>query len=215
MRLLLPLLLCLPACKSDETDTDTDVGTDTEFVCHPNVPEEYCFLWNSDGCKNDRGGPANQGYYTFEGESDADGNFEGVETIYWFFPQEGWDEDCVDKMKVTGTRLLTDPALLGCVGCEELYTVRREMVQQECAIGYNMLYQEDDDGYFSTLLFDTLNASGDPNEDDKMQVLHRKVNNQNQSLSTKDYARGHIQPLGDTHAPPAKYDWVGSKCGGW
>ena len=212
--LMLSLALCSTACSGggDTDETDRDPDSDTE--CHPNVPEEYCFLWNSDGCTTQGGAPANQVYYIFEGSTDADGNFSGTETMYWFYPMEGWEDDCIDKMKLTGEPLRTDPSLLGCVGCEELYTVRRELVEDNCSWGYNGMYEEDKEGYFSTILLDTLNFSGEPNEDNKVQVLHREWSHRNETYSTKDYAIGHIYPEGSEHGPPAKYDWVGGKCKG-
>ena len=56
--LLILGLLATIGCNKDndgETDTDTDTDTDTEPDYHPLVPEQFRYLWNTEGCETSDG----------------------------------------------------------------------------------------------------------------------------------------------------------------
>lgn len=207
------LLLALAACTgSDETDTVDETDTsDASCTEHPLIPEDKACLWaaTEDGCTTGEA-PANQLRYLFEGEIDADGNFSGVETVWWFFPMPGFEDDCIDRIEVTGRRLYTDPSTLGCAGCEEVYEVDRVKIEDNCAMGYSFLFPEDQDGLHQTLLLDTMTANGEPQDGGNVLVMHREPG-QN-GVSTREYARGTYTPLGAEHAPPATIAWEGARC---
>ena len=55
----------------DDTETDTDSDTDTAPDYHPLVPEEYRYLWNTEGCETDKGMGATVYRYAVDAVSDG------------------------------------------------------------------------------------------------------------------------------------------------
>lgn len=217
-RIYFILALSAIACGSPSAST-TDPG-DTDSVqddSHPLVPEEYALLWNTEGSCSNEFGDGDQMYMIFDGEVDADGNFSGTEQVWWFFAGEDESKDCVDTFALSGTAVTGDPTALGCVSCEEFYTVRRTITENNCNSNqYARVYQEDDDGLLQNLMIDTLNEFNDsPNEDNRIGVFHEEWNIVQKKYTTKMYAAGpdsQITPSGSEHGPPAAYRWVGDRC---
>ena len=141
---------------------------------------------------------------------DASGNISGESRIWWFYPDDWNATDCVDTVSLTGTPVVTDLERLGCSQCEEAYEVTREVTTDNCNLGYNVLFNEDEDGYYQTLLFDTKTPDGQPQEDGNILVFHREVSDKGES--TKEYARGTMTPEGAEHGPPYTFTWLGSVC---
>ncbi|MFK7930367.1 MAG: hypothetical protein AB8H79_19420 [Myxococcota bacterium] len=220
MRLILGVLfLSLSACTGDVTDgSDGTDGTDTNIDdgTHPLVPEEYKFLWNTDGECSTEFGDGNQMYMIFEGRLEADGSLTGTEQVWWFYADQGQEEDCVDTFELTGTRLSGSAESLGCVGCESFYQTRREITENNCRARYNGVYQSDDDGLYQRLMLDTLNEFNDqPNENNKVAVFHEERNWQGGGTSAKLYAGEDgslLDPDTAVHDAPADIRWIGSRC---
>ena len=212
------LLVSLVACAGGDTDpSDTDDDTTPGSQCQDNpdvaVPEDRWCLWEPyySGCVTSRGVDARQVYWQMEGSISEDGTFTGTEQFWWFFPDDWNATDCSDTMTVTGTRVTTDLAQLGCETCEEAYQLTREVTDDGCALGYGNLYAEDQDGYKQLILVDTKTSNGEPNEENKILVLYRATGD-NGGESTEEYARGNMEPSGDEHGPPYTFTWEGSSC---
>jgi len=218
--LALPALLLIPAltaCDGSQDTEDTDPDTDSPVQCADNpdasVPEEYRCLWEStySGCTTSRGGEGRQIYYLMEGEVDAEGNITGSERIWWFYPDQWAATDCVDTISMSGGPITTDLERLGCGECEEAYEVRREVTVESCQLGYNILFEEDDDGLHQTLLMDTKTPDGQPQEDGNILVFQR-TSTDGGGMKTEEYARGTMVPTGQEHGPPYTFSWLGSAC---
>lgn len=213
-------LITAMACNGggdDDTDTDTDTDTDKEPDYHPLVPEEYRYLWNTEGCETDNGMGASVYRYATDARSDGD-KFTVSEQWFWFFPEDGWDADCVDTFEMTGNLANFDYSQLGCSGCEEAYLVTRTFKESNCGINYSTLfgYEEPEDitTFEAVLMFDSFTPNNTPNEDNKMLVIGgTKVQGNAYSMDI-DYARGHAYGDADDYYPPgpASYDWVGNTC---
>lgn len=213
--LALSTLLLLSCDGGGDTEIqETDTGT-TECQDNPDasVPEDYRCLWEItySGCITSKGGDGKQLYYLMEGDVDAEGNITGASQIWWFYPDDWNATDCVDTVSLTGRPIVTDLERLGCASCEEAYEVTREVTTNNCNIGYNVLFAEDQDGLHQTLLFDTKTTDGAPNEDGKMLVFQRAADDKG-NVSTKEYARGTLIPSGAEHGPPYHFTWLGSAC---
>jgi hypothetical protein len=179
------------------------------------MPEAYECLWSDDGCTTNTGAKGNQIYWQFEGRVEADGTLAGTETFWWFFATDGIEEDCVDKLEVTGKRRVTDPDLLGCSTCEEVYDVQKvESPENDltCRGGYNLFFDQDRSTFSHTILVDTKITDGSPNENGKTLVLHLKKDPRSGQYAIEEYARGNLVPDGAEHGPPGAYTWLGSKC---
>lgn len=207
------------SCGGDEPSVDPTDGGGGGGGCANNatadVPEAYRCLWegNYEGCTTSQGRQGRQLYWVIDGQVDADGKITGSERVWWFFPEEWNTDDCVDTLSLDGQEIVTDLERLGCATCEEAYSTVREVQTNNCNLGYNLLFDEDEEGLKQTLLFDTLTPNGEPNEDNKILVLHRTTD-ENGSTSTKEYARGNMTPEGAEHAAPYSFTWVGSACRG-
>lgn len=210
------LLGLLVACGSDGDDkTPTDTSEDPNAGCsdHPNIPEGYECFWLDDGCMSGTA-PANQIYYLFEGEIDAVGNFSGTETFYWFYPLEGREDDCIDKLSVTGRVSSEDPSDLACSGCELVYNLERTELEKNCFTTYNLFFPDQEGTVFKQkLLVDYLTPNGDPQEDNNALLMHRTKDRRG-NWSTEEYARGTVDPTGTEFGPPMKISWIGEVCKG-
>ena len=214
---VLGLLGCNGSTETDDSDTDTDTDTAPDF--HPLVPEEYRYLWNTEGCETDDGMGATVYRYAVDGRSDGE-KFSVTEQWFWFFPEEGWDADCVDTFTMTGDLASFDYGQLGCSGCEEAYQVTRTLTESNCSINYSTLfgYEEPEDitVFEGVLMFDSFTPNEQPNEDNKMLVISgTRVKGNSYSMDI-DYARGHAYGDNTDYFPPglASYDWVGDTCVG-
>lgn len=210
------VIATLIGCGGEEAVETDPGGGPTGCANNPeaDVPEEFRCLWevNYDGCTTSKGRQGRQLYWKMTGEVDAEGNITGEEQIWWFFPEEWKTPDCTDVLSIEGQALQTDLEQLGCGTCEEGYETRRAVTENTCNLGYNLLFEEDSTGLKQTLLFDTKTSNGDPNEDNKILVLHRTKDRQSGALKTEEYARGNMQPLGETHGAPYSFTWLGSAC---
>ena len=213
-------LVALAACAGDEPADTTGVDDTNDIVddSHPLVPDEFKFVWNTDGECSNEWGSGDQMYMIFEGRVDAAGNFSGTEQVWWFFADEPDENDCVDTFELTGTALVGDPASLGCSSCEEFYRVTRTLTTDNCnSRQYNRVYREDDSGgLYQVLMIDTKNEFNDqPNENDKIGVFHESWNILRKEYETSLYAADDgslIVPSGEEFGPPADYKWIGNRC---
>ena len=145
-------------------------------------------------------------------------HFSATEKWFWFFPEEGWDEDCVDSFTLSGDLATFDYTQLGCSGCEEAYLVKREFSESTCGINYSTLfgYEEPEDitVFDAVLMFDSFTPNETPNEDNKMLVIGGTRVEGNSYVMDIDYARGHAFGDDEDYFPPgpATYDWVGNTC---
>jgi hypothetical protein len=216
----LTTVTALAACNGS-TDTDTDIDTDTDTDTapdyHPLVPEEYRYLWNTEGCETDDGPGASVYRYAVDGVSDGE-NFSITEQWFWFFPETGWDADCVDTFEMSGNLARFDLGLLGCSACEEAYEVKRVLTTSNCNIMYSSLFNFDDPveltEFDSVLLFDSFTPNGNPNEENKMLVIGATQTDSGAYSVDVNYARGHALGEEEGYFPPAAatYDWVGDAC---
>lgn len=211
------LLLGAVGCESQGDDTEQPTESDPiDDGTHPLVPDEYQYIWNTEGACSNEWGDGDQMHMIFEGRVDAEGNFSGSERVWWFYADEPIDKDCVDTFQLTGTRAQGDPTSLGCSSCDEFYLARRTLTTDNCGTNqYNRVYREDDDGLYQDLMLDTLTANGLPNPDNKIGVFHSEWNILRREYLTKLYANeegSKLVPEGDEHAPPATYEWIGKRC---
>ena len=86
--LLILGMITVSGCNKDDdggADSDTDTDTDTDPDYHPLVPEEYRYLWNTEGCDTSDGSQG-ASVYRNATEATSDGNnFSTTENWYWFF----------------------------------------------------------------------------------------------------------------------------------
>jgi hypothetical protein len=215
---LLALGMGLGCTKStDDSDIDTDTDTDTAPDYHPLVPEEYRYLWNTEGCETNNGPGASVYRYSKDAVSDGSA-FSATEQWFWFFSEEGWANDCVDTFTLTGSWANFDYGQLGCTGCEEAYEVTRVLSDSNCNMGYSTMfgYEEPEDisSFEAILMFDSFTPNETPNEDNKMLVISAALVPGVGYFRDVDYARGHAFGQEDDYFPPgpASYDWVGDAC---
>lgn len=236
MRLILIAALgaALVGCSGDDTGsdtdtTDTDTGTEsTTSVERLGVPEKYEILWNTtEGCETSNGPGIQVYWHTGDAVTTelSNGRFklEATETWYWFNGNNSLS-DCKDTWRITGESITTDYALLGCAGCEEAYSFRRELVESSCGVSYHQIFAYDEDMeapdeqvYDGYLLFDTHNEFNDePNQNNKMLVVARFRRPDNAYGGNNDYGlSGMSYRYADdpvVQGPPGEYEWVGSAC---
>lgn len=160
------LLLALFAC--GEKTADDSVATSAEEG-HPLVPEQYADSWDIEslGCDDVTV------YWAFEGEIESSGALSGKETWYWFFSDEGWDDDCADSFTLEGTEEETPIADNPCLSCDRTFTAAYELTEENtgCSMfadGYEGLLDNDDtdrideEKYTMALLLDTDPLGGEP-----------------------------------------------------
>ena len=217
--------VCVPG--EEDTGGDTDTGEDDGG--HPLAPEKYKWIWNVEGtCETYGNRTGNQVYILAEDvRVTADGTLSGTEKWYWFQAGEGWEGDCVDTFTLTGKPKGVDKGQYQCSQCEEVYEVERVLTDASCSLNYNyFLYSYDwkegfpsstpADSYGAVFLMDTLNPNGQPNEDNKMLMVHLEETEDGQWITgyvDNDFARGHAVPDdASVPGPPATYDWLAEKC---
>ena len=226
---LIITILAAAGCSSDTTEettntatastTSTSTGT-TNPEPHPLVPEEYQWIWQTDGCTTYEGSEGSNLYWHAEGSADVNGDIVLTEKWYWFLGNGDWSQDCVDTFEVVGEYDAFDYAMLDCGACEEGYLVTRTLVDSTCNLTYYTMFGNDDqpeeEVYVSLELFDTLTAGGIPNQNNIMDISHGDAYPPGQLgswLVSLNWARGHAYPM-DKKNPgyPSDYDWVGDAC---
>lgn len=219
----LSFLLAL-ACTSP-TDTEvqeTDTGVDREP--HPMVPEQYQNLWHTESCtKRTQDGhtyEADQVYAVMTDAVATEDSFTGTELWYWFFEEDGWEDDCIDKIKVEGTRLHADFQTYGCSECNDGWNVIRTVEEQTCeGVYYRYLLHETEalsERYDSIMLFDTITPSGTLNEDNAMRISYGEIDGEGKLNMNHDWCWGSecFVHYDDAWEPPATYAWVHEDCYG-
>ena len=233
---LMPLATACSDSGDGGDDDETSSTDDTDEVdpyngCHPLIAEylieqgldplnaqenSLCFTLNTTEPCTRRGGREGTRVYRFmnDGRVDAEGNFSGTERWFWFGGHEDeWDEDEVDLLSYSGsTSFNYTGSQLSCVGCEELYEVTREVVENNTGTRYA-----------TEVLFalDNLNPNGGwqgGEEERNMFVFYGRPGRDGEidDLDT-EYAKGQYTP--DSMVPgelPASYTWgpqgPGGKC---
>lgn len=207
-------ILTLPAC-GEKKDKDTGPVDDTGWETHPFVPEEYVWIWDTDGCEVD-GDPGASVYHLATGSSTGTGSLQVTETWYWFFGNEGYEGDCYDSFTFEA-----DPSDIQfsddyepCSECELEYSgkyTNDESSEYACNISYSSFFDSPEGlygDYELTLWFDPLTPAGNPNEDNKMLVIAGWWDDNSIGLDM-NYALGHAFPENDgDYDANVALDWV-------
>jgi hypothetical protein len=217
MRALFCGILLVGCSGSDEAEPNgTETDDSDSGVVDSIVPDEYKFLWNTEGSCTTEFGAGNQMYMLFEGHLAADGTLEGTERVWWFYKDKGPEADCVDTFTLRGTVRTGDPSSQGCASCELFYDTRRTLTEDNCREKYGLVYRTDDAGLYQTLMMDTLNELNDqPNENNKVGVFHQEKQWGQENYITKLYASesgSALSPESEDYAPPAGLKWHGKRC---
>jgi len=207
------------ACDSDKGGTGDDTsgsssgggeeggeegGTD-EAPCPDEVPEEYRYLWDCAAATCDGDVYA---VHLGTGSTDESGVLSTTEQWFLFWSR---DDYCIEEFTLGGPTSSYDPSSFNCVGCEEIYEVEWEMTSDNnCSLSWGSVFVDDSDidsPFSGYLMFDTHNAFGDRNEDNKMLVVSAPVSD-GFYYPNADYGRGVADPLSKVDGPPQQYDWV-------
>ena len=226
-------LLVFAGCSSEDqtgtqtTSTASQSTTSTYSTYstpepHPLVPDEFQWLWDTDGCTTYEGGEGINVYWHAQGEADKDGNLTMTEDWYWFMGAGDWSLDCVDTFDIVGEYDAFDYDMLGCGACEQGYLLTRTLVKSNCNLTsyYTMFGQDDqpkEEVYVAIEMLDTLTAGGIANQYNVMDISHADAYPPDQLTSwivALNWARGHYFPddKDDPRGYPATYDWVGEVC---
>ncbi|MFK7929707.1 MAG: hypothetical protein AB8H79_16055 [Myxococcota bacterium] len=221
--LALPLMACNGTSDGSDGSDGTD-GTDSEDPyggCHPLIGEYLlsidkdpldstqnglCFTLNTtEPCTKRNGGRGTRVYRFMDDGRVVDGNFTGTEKWFWFSGSaDTWDDDKVDSLSYSGAVSENiDGADLRCEGCEEVYELSRDIIENQTATSYS-----------TEIVFalDNLNPNGGwqgTEEERNMFVFYARYgrNGELTNLDT-DYAKGQYTP--DSMTPgeyPASYTW--------
>jgi len=209
------------ATSTGVTDTAADTNTDTQTGAnepHPLVPEEFQWLWDTDGCTTLDGQDGVNVYWYAQGSADENGVLTMTEDWFWFLGKGDVNQDCVDTFSITGVYDAFDYAALGCGACEEGYAVTRTLTKSNCNLSYHTSFGVEEEPkeqvYEAIEMFDTLTAAGNANWENVMDVSHADPYPPGQNKSyivAFNWSRGHAFPTGDP-GYPAAYDWVGEAC---
>ncbi len=209
--------VCIPGAAAT---VDGPLDTGDLSGPHPLAPEEYQWIWNTDGCTTEHGGATGHQVYMhlYEAESTASGDFSGMEHVYWFFAEKGWAQDCVDTFEIEGTWIQENYSTFGAAVADEGWYIRRTLVESQCGMSYRWMLSscKVGDGYCSAAFLDTITPSGNPNIDNKFLVFtvdQDKDGGYSGNLD-ENWGKGHIYPENEAqnYGPPATYDWVGEYC---
>lgn len=218
--LLLSSSLLISACAEDKGESSSDTGPtsdsddedggddgDTNSApCPDEVPEEYRYLWDCSASTCDSGEVF--AVHTGTGSSSEAGLLDTTEQWFLF-----WDRDtyCIEEFSLGGPTSAYDPASFNCSGCEEIYEVEWEMTTDNaCGLSWGSVFVDDSDvdsPFSGFLMFDTHNAFGDRNEDNKMLVVSAPVTD-GYYYPNADYGRGTANPSSKVDGPPTDYHWV-------
>ena len=218
---ILGLLAGLSACSGDDKGSDgtdsggsegsagdgggDDGGTDGS-PCPEEVPEEYQYLWDCAAATCDGGVFA---VHRGVGSTNESGLLSTTEQWFLFWSE---DEYCIEEFELGGPTSSYDPSSFNCSGCEEIYQVEWEMTSDNaCGLAWGGVFIDDtdnSDGPFSGfLMFDTHNAFGGRNEDNKMLVVSAAVSGSSY-YPNADYGRGTAFPSSEVDGPPQDYEWA-------
>lgn len=136
---------------------------------HPLAPEQYRDVWDVDslGCDDATV------YWAFTGAIDGSGAIAGEETFYWFFSDEGWDDDCSDTFDLAGIEETTPVDNDACNSCDRDFTASYVLNEEkrDCPLGgYEQLFDDDDtdrideEAYTIALMLDTNPLGGEPGD---------------------------------------------------
>lgn len=214
--------VCEETC-DDALDDLPSSCEDLTTATHPLIPEEYQYIWDTDGCTTQSGGSGASVYRLAEGEATDETTMTMTETWYWLFGDD-WEDDCADVFEVELEYLVYDYGNLGCSGCDEGWQGTWTLVEDNCGIDYGSTFRVDDDatdGLDVIFLFDTITPSGTKNVDNAM-LVYALIKDGNSWDSQGEWARGHAYPThtdtgedGLIVGPPSEYDWLGDECMGF
>jgi hypothetical protein len=206
------LIALLCACNPDDSDTtsdtetaDSDSGQATGCDVHPLIPEEFCYIWVvNEPCKRRGGANGRRAYRLMEDGRVVDGRFTATERWFFFWGDPArFDEDVVDTLSYDGTTSTQyTGAELNCEGCEEVYEVKRTIVDAPSGTPYAT------DVVFA---LDNLNPNGGyqgGDEERNMFVFYARYGRNGLGDLDTSYARGQYTP--DSGSPgtfPASYSW--------
>ncbi len=179
---------------------------DSDPGIHPNVPEGYEY-WDVTACEDGE----TRYYRLAEGRSDADGNLDLTERIFYFYGGD-WEDDVIDTYSYVGTRMTTAEMLaIENTEHEEGYAVLRTGVDIQSGS-----WGSDDEDMLLT--FDTLTPSGTLNWENAMLVYRYRESSWGDEDGWRgdyDFARGEFWPDDeDDPVPPATYTWQSKDCAG-
>ena len=208
-----------PAVTTAETgNTDTSGDTDsTSGGPHPLVPDEFQYLWDTDGCTTLDGQDGVNVYWYAQGSADDAGDLTMTEQWFWFMGQGDVSQDCVDTFSIVGSYDAFDYAALNCAACEEGYSVVRTLTDSTCGVSYHTTFGLEDEPkeqvYEAIEMFDTTTAGGAANWQNVMDTSHGDLvpGTTSTYLVSLNWASGHAFPLGKP-GYPSDYDWVGEAC---
>ena len=193
---------------NDDTGTEGggDGGGSSGSPCPEEVPEQYQYLWDCSAATCDGGVFA---VHAGTGATNESGVLSATEQWFLFWSE---DEYCIEEFEIGGPTSPYDPSSFNCSGCEEIYESEWEMTSDNaCSLLWGAVFIEDEenaDGPFSGfLMFDTHNAFGTRNEDNKMLVVSALVSGTSY-YPNADYGRGTAIPTSDVDGPPQDYEWV-------
>jgi hypothetical protein len=222
MLLYLALSSCTGSGDGGNKDKSND-SADSGAESHPHVPEEYQDKWSLDGCSDDDGNKHTVAYILGEGSTDADGNLTLTEHWYWIYPEAGYEDDCVDELNYSGTRVTA--SVLGQLNAsesEEGYWGTLKSGAEGCpAVNYLGTWDHPDADKFDygdkwetdfIVVFDTLTPSGNLNWENAMLVYMFIMDGNSAVWASTDYARGVFEPDTEALEPPAHYSWETSIC---
>ena len=206
------------ATDTSETPSGSETGDTSPSGSepHPLIPDEFQYLWDTDGCTTLDGAEGVNVYWYAVGSADDAGDLTMTEQWFWFMGQGDYSQDCVDTFEITGTYDAFDYNALGCGACEEGYAVTRTLVDSTCGVSYHSTFNVEEEPeeqvYEGIEMLDTLTPFGKPNWE--MDVSHADPVPPGQYSTyavTFDWADGHAYPYGEP-GYPSDYEWVGEAC---
>lgn len=209
-------------CSDGDGNSNDDETSDTDAEspygdCHPLIGEylldrgldpldpgenTLCYQLITDTpCTTRNGGTGRRTYRLMdEGRAEADGTFTATER--WFFFNGNPDDyagDHMDLLTYEGAPSTFKGSDLGCVGCEEVYSATRTVVENPSGTPYAT------DVVFA---FDNMNPNGGFQEDNKMFIFYARYTRQGLTDLDTSYARGFYHPdSGNPGDLPADYSW--------
>lgn len=198
MLFLLLALACSGKDESPPAGDDTGSG-DTGYGPNPIVPDAYADLWDVDASSCEDADAIV--YLAFEGEIDDAGHFSGREGRYWFFAEEGWEDDCVDTFTADADESDTNWQEDPCSGCDREFTGTWKLADEDRGCGgfdYEDFFDNDDvakDNYNIIVMLDPLSPSGNPNMSTLVMMAFQDDDNENSYAFNSDYARGDYVPV--------------------
>jgi hypothetical protein len=185
--------LLLVACTGGPKESAKEsVSTEPEFS--PILPPEKQGYWDdkSEGCDD------STVYRWLKATIDDAGNISGTEGWYWFFEEEGFEDDCVDTFTITGSEGDINWSSDPCVQCDRSFKAEwnLEDANRTCNFDYEDFFGNEkvaEDVYDTVFKLDPLSPSGNVNEK-TIAYLYAKVVGTNSYVGDNDWARGSFTP---------------------